>query len=261
VGTSDYADPVLGTVSHAFVYSQSGISDLGTLGGSQSQGNGVNPAGVVVGSSNVPFDTATHAFWWDPNSKTMKDLGTLGGTNSAAYGINGRNWAAGTADTGDLDGSGFPISHAVIWDIKNNAKTDLGTLGGSVAQANAINNFGVAVGFSANPLQATHAFIYQNGHMVDIGTLGGSYAQANAINNLGIVVGFSNTTGDTDVHAFLWTRRTGMLDLNNLLPANSGWVLNVANGINGRGENCRHRHHQQRGGACFRMGPFCPVRH
>jgi probable HAF family extracellular repeat protein len=44
------------------------------------------------------------------------------------------------------------------------------------------------------------------GGLHDIGNLGGSYAQANGVNDSGVVVGSSNITGDTDVHAFVWTQ-------------------------------------------------------
>jgi len=46
-----------------------------------------------------------------------------------------------------------------------------------------------------------------------------------------VVVGASNTTGDADVHAFIWNREHGLVDLNSLLPAGSPWDLNSANGI------------------------------
>ena len=38
------------------------------------------------------------------------------------------------------------------------------------------------------------------------------------------------------VHAFLWTRAKGMQDLNDLIPFNSGWQLNVATAANRRGQ-------------------------
>ena len=37
-------------------------------------------------------------------------------------------------------------------------------------------------------------------------------------------------------HAFRWTQVGGMIDLNTLLPSNSGWVLIEANDINDRGQ-------------------------
>ena len=51
---------------------------------------------------------------------------------------------------------------------------DPGTLGGTFAWGNAINNEGSAAGFSTLPSdQSTHAFLWQRGVMTDLGTLGG----------------------------------------------------------------------------------------
>jgi len=49
------------------------------------------------------------------------------------------------------------------------------------------------------------------------------------------IVGTSTDAGDVDSLAFIWTRSKGMVDLNTLIPANSGWVLVTANSINGEG--------------------------
>ncbi|MBV9781004.1 MAG: hypothetical protein JOY62_13640 [Acidobacteriaceae bacterium] len=239
VGTSDFADPVYGIVQHAFVYSDGEMKDLGTLGGSSSQGNALNGDGVAVGFSLLSDEATTHAFYSDPITGQLADLGALkGGTNSQAWGIDGKGRVSGTSETGQTDQFGAPISDAVLWDTSHNIH-DLGTLGGSFAQANAIDECGTVVGFSttsANPTtSSTHAFVYSNGKMTDIGTLGGSFAEATAVIGCEIVVGFSNTTGDADVHAFGWTKKTGMVDLNKYLPANSGWDLQSANGISRAG--------------------------
>jgi probable HAF family extracellular repeat protein len=55
-----------------------------------------------------------------------------------------------------------------------------------------------------------------------------------AINNSGIVVG-QGTALTGDYHAFVYNGQK-MLDLNNLIPPNTGWSLYVANGINDAGE-------------------------
>jgi len=72
----------------------------------------------------------------------------------------------------------------------------------------------------------------QMASLTDIGTLGRSFAAATATDLFGDIVGFSNTTGDADVHAFIYTQEGGLQDLNNLIPTNSGWDLNVAQSIN-----------------------------
>lgn len=238
VGASEYNDPTYGVVTHAFRWSAGTIKDLGTLGGSASTAAAVNYFGVIVGDSTVDGDTADHAFWYNPKTGVLTDLGSLAGPtgNSAAYGLSEYGVAAGTSQTGAQDALGSPISHAVLWDLYKGTVTDIGSLGGTTAQANAVNNHGVAVGSGDTASSQTHAFLYSNGQMSDLGTLGGSSAQANAVNDYGVVVGSSQTTADAAVHAFIWTRAGGMVDLNSLLPAGSGWVLNSATGVNLNGK-------------------------
>jgi probable HAF family extracellular repeat protein len=228
VGSSDFDDPVNGLVTRAFLYTNGQMQDLGTIGGSAANANGINPEGQVVGASFVTGDTADHAVLWDGGQPT--DLGTLGGTNSQAFAINSEGeQIVGSSDT--VTGA----TDAVLWDSEDGL-LDLGTLGGLSAQANAINDSGTVVGFSSLSGElVTDAFVYSNEKMLDIGGLGGSFASATGVNDRGNVVGFSNTTGDADVHAFIWRQKGGMQDLNNLIPAGSGWDLNTASAISATG--------------------------
>jgi probable HAF family extracellular repeat protein len=83
--------------------------------------------------------------------------------------------------------------------------TDLGTLGGTVSFANAINATGQITGGAATPGDATaHAFLYSAGSMKDLGTLGGSFSQGEGINNSGLVTGFSGTAAGSN-RAFLYS--------------------------------------------------------
>jgi probable HAF family extracellular repeat protein len=70
--------------------------------------------------------------------------------------------------------------------------------------------------------------------MQDLGTLGGSFSGADGINNSGQVVGYSYTASGQN-HGFLWQDGT-MSDLNDLIPAGSGWTLYVAWAINNAGQ-------------------------
>jgi probable HAF family extracellular repeat protein len=66
--------------------------------------------------------------------------------------------------------------------------------------------------------------------VTDLGTLGGTFGLANAVNNRGMVVGFANLPGDTESHAFLWSKGIKR-DLGTLGGPNSS-----ANSLNERGE-------------------------
>ena len=82
--------------------------------------------------------------------------------------------------------------------------------------------------------------------MINLGVLPtGRGSEGLAINSAGEVVGAANVfvpfppgstpPGEYVGHAFLYSDRK-MQDLNDMVPANTGWVLNQATGINDRGE-------------------------
>ena len=70
--------------------------------------------------------------------------------------------------------------------------------------------------------------------MSDPGTRGGSFTSLWAVNDKGQAVGESTDADEVD-HAILV--KNGVIhDLNNFIPADSGWVLLFADGINERGQ-------------------------
>jgi len=234
VGTSDQIIDTSGDIAtHAFYYqsSRTGLQDVGTNGGTLSYASAIQNA-IVVGYATVADDVAYCAFYWT-KTKGMTNLSTLAadscndGYNSYAYGMNSKGVAVGSSDS--TDGT----THAAAWNLKTKVIYDLGTLGGSLAQLNAVNSSNMMVGFSSLPGDSQIDATANTGlTLVDIGNLGGSYAASTAVNDSGTVVGFSNITGDTDVHAFVWTQGGGMVDLNTLLPAGSAFTeLSAANGI------------------------------
>src|SRR5215469_11960412 len=77
--------------SHAQQYS---VTDLGTLGGEQSNGFAINASGQVTGWDDGA-NTADHAFLY--SNGAMQDLGTLGGAASQGAGINASGQVTGVS--------------------------------------------------------------------------------------------------------------------------------------------------------------------
>jgi probable HAF family extracellular repeat protein len=261
VGSSD-----IGTRdSHAFLFSNGTMQDLGTLGGKASRGIAINAAGQVLGWSYINdtitvhpflfsggrmqdlgiagtarafndfgqvtghFGSPEHAFLF--SNGTMYDLGTPPGfTSTTGYGINNSGQVTGEAY--------FRIAYYHAFLYSNGTMQDLGALpGGNSSGGRAINNSGQVTGTSAVYGGYYHAFIYSNGTMQDLGTLpGGQYSAASAINNYGHVTGYAvRSTGSSDARAFLYSNGT-MQDLNDLILPTSGWTLSVGTGINDAGQ-------------------------
>jgi len=230
-----------GTQIHTFLWKNGAMEDIGTLGGPDAVpfGNcGVLPPGQIVGASYTSFNpnpvtlrpTIDPFFWKDG---VMTDLGTLGGTTGNAQCGNSRGQIIGNSDlSGDL------VSHAFLW--QGGAMSDLGTLGGDSSTALWLNERGDVAGFADLPGlaggQAHHPALWKHGKIRDLGTVAGdSCGQAKSVNARGQVVGGTSDCSNF-LHAFLWEEGGPMLDLNSLIPGDSGLKLTFAININDRGE-------------------------
>jgi probable HAF family extracellular repeat protein len=229
-----------GTQTRAFLWQNGDKQDLGTLGGPDAQAFLVNNQGQVIGLSytnstpnpDTGFPTI-HPFLWHEGE--MKDLGTLGGFGTlfstvSVNGLNNRGQAIGLSPlTGDQ------IAHPFLWD--DGKLIDLtAQSGGLIVTANALNDAGEIVGNAVFPNGASDAYLWKDGAVTDLGTLAGDCgSEPFAINSRGQVVGQSFSCVSNAVRTFLWENGS-IVDLNALIPPNSGWQLVEAFAINDRGE-------------------------
>ena len=203
-----------------------------------------NDSGLLVGIT-FSFDsdynfTPLHAVEWRNGTPIL--LANLSGDSGdgVALGINDAGIVAGHSNSTTTLTDGSEIEHAVIW--KNGVTTALATVSGELSSYAQGINAGGEVSGSIQFANGSHAALWQaDGSVTDLGALTGyGWAWARAINDLGQAVGSvstadpnGSTTGSD--HAVLWQNGTAT-DLNTLLPANSGWVLQDALSINDEGQ-------------------------
>jgi probable HAF family extracellular repeat protein len=191
--------------THAFLWNDGTMIDLGTLGGFNSFANDINDVGQVLGTATIaPGISEEHAFlitpqggeWFrdsdlDGRNDLMIDLGAVtGDPNLAAVDINNAGQVIGNSSEG----------RAVLWDPVNGL-TDLGLPPGySRSYAAGINQAGQVTGTVLSGDDVTgwqyHVFLWDAVHGMTV--LGSGSAAA--INDVGQVIG-----SGSGYPAFLWT--------------------------------------------------------
>jgi probable HAF family extracellular repeat protein len=137
---------------------------------------------------------------------------------------------------GKADTPVFGQTHAFA--CSDGRMQDLGTLGGANSLAYKINDRGQVVGYSEIGAGETrHAFLTTDGSMRDLGTVPGlDDSVAYDVNSAGEAVGAAAPAPDAPGQRALLWRGGRTIDLNRLLPPNSGWTLDEARAINDRGQ-------------------------
>lgn len=111
--------------------------------------------------------------------------------------------------------------------------TDLGSLGGTLAFGEGVNDRGDVIGISTladniagqNGQLIFHPFIWRKGCIRDLGTLGGDNGDVSWINDSGQVVGVADLPGSKTHDAFLWEQGK-MVDLGNLGQTSRASAIN-----------------------------------
>jgi len=245
-------------VEHSFVIEKGVMTDLGTLGGPNSESfanlnNAIQVAGTAETSVTDPnnenfcsFGTNLICLGFVWQNGIMTPLSTLGGTNGQAAAINNRGQVAGYSETSTTDPN-CPAPQVLQfrptrWTAGHARALPLYP-GDTEGAAFWINNEGDTVGASGScapydpryalPLQPRHALLWRQGvRPIDLGNLGGELENAAfAINDRGQIVGASDISGDTYQHAFLWQK--GVI---NDLGTLQGDVVSAAVAINNKGQ-------------------------
>jgi probable HAF family extracellular repeat protein len=245
----------------AAIWKHGQLSALPLLpGGNNSYALDMNNRGQVVGFSDTdvydpdcaaaitgtPFRSTAgfrfQAVIWERND-SVRQLAPLDGDSVAwAFGINNRGQVVGAsgvcANTSPPPYVSSP--HAVLWE-RDGTPIDLGSLGGSSSGASAINNRGDVSGTSATAEGLVRPFLWtpESRTLVQLDPPSGAFPVVvntccKTINDRREIVGFM-LDADFNSHAFLWKDGV-MVDLNDLIPKDSPWMLQSAAGINDSGQ-------------------------
>jgi len=203
--------------SRAFVYRR---GKLLMLVGDHSRALAVNDSDQIAGESAVPGKALVSPVLWKKES--MADLG--GCCGGAARGMNNHGQIIG--DVYDQDGR----YRAVLWDGSQGMRY-LGS-DNHYSSAIAINDSGHVL---VQELGKGLYIYFGPDKMVRVEIPNQQPADGRALNDADQVVGAYGPSFDAD-RAFVWSEKDGFHDLNDLIPGGSRWKLQIATGINNRGQ-------------------------
>jgi probable HAF family extracellular repeat protein len=220
---------------NGFVSSGGGLSDIPPMGNDNaSYAHAINDNGLIVGQSDDDID--------EPGTQTATESNGGGGWTALGGTLTGFEftYANSVNSSGQIVGfeSNFDsiTGQAFLYTPKTGAQPIPLAGGFSNSTANGINDQGDVVG-SEFTGSVSQPFLYTPaGGTQLLPDLPGLtvLAEANDINDAGQIVGDAEDFNG-DQAAFVYQTGT-MTNLNSLLPANSGWDLQTATGINNQGQ-------------------------
>lgn len=138
--------------THAFIYQGSGLVDIGPLGGTYSEGTGINDQNEVAGVSSVAGSSLNHLFLYAQGH--MRDLGTVAGESFINAAINNRGEIVGSATNSAGAESSF------VHRGRSFEKIPL--------MASGLNNTGHIAGSYTAANGSSHASLYRDGRLIDL---------------------------------------------------------------------------------------------
>ncbi|HEX6574141.1 MAG TPA: hypothetical protein VF042_04150 [Gemmatimonadaceae bacterium] len=187
--------PGIGTETFEIVVQ---TTNLGTLGGSESEATAINDQGQIVGSSYIRTGQLRPFIWQDG---VMSSLGVLPGDG-------GYSVARDISNTGMVAGYGYASGAFKPWMWTSSGGIKLLPLPAGVVTGyvEAVNDDGAIVG-SFGEIDVSHAAIWKNGTITDIHPRTGGSSHAWTINSLGDVAGAWYSGNETNSPAVPFVRR------------------------------------------------------